>query len=40
MVFNDYHNPYLNDESQLDIVKITIEVTGDTNKYIEISKNH
>lgn len=40
IVFNDYHNPYLNDESQLDIVKITIEVLGDTNKYIEISKNH
>lgn len=40
IVFNDYHNPYLNDESQLDIVKIAIEVLGDTNKYIEISKNH
>lgn len=40
IIFNDYHNPYLNDESQLDIVKITIEVLGDMNKYIEISKNH
>jgi hypothetical protein len=40
IIFNDYHNPYLNDESKLDIVKITIEVLGDSNKYIEISKNH
>ena len=38
IIFNDYHNPYLNDESQLDIVQITIEVLGDRNKYIEISK--
>ena len=38
IIFNDYHNPYLNDESKLDIVKITIEVLGDMNKYIEISK--
>ena len=40
IIFNDYHNPYLNDESQLDIVKMTIEVLGDTNKYIEIGKKH